>query len=308
MDLRQLRYFLTIAETGSISAASQRLNVAQPALSLHLRNMEAHLGAPLLLRGPRGVTPTEAGEMLVQRARLLLIDMARLEDDIRNLGRDPQGEVRLGLPGTIGGLLSPDLLLEARDRLPGVRLTISEAMSGFVLDWLREGRVDLAVLYLPANDPRFCSELLLQEELVVLVPPGQDHLMPDPLAALQSLPLIFPGPTHGLRQLLDAWADRRGIVLAPMMELDSYQNIMELVERGHGASILPLHAVAQKANEGRLGILRVESSDCARDVHLVGPAAETSSHACAAVMALVRGLMRRLVDDGRWAGARWRET
>ncbi|MBC7286228.1 LysR family transcriptional regulator, partial [Hoeflea sp.] len=75
MDLRQLRYFQAIAETGSISAASQRLNVAQPALSLHLRNMEEHLGTRLVLRGPRGVQLTEAGEMLRARARRLLIDI-----------------------------------------------------------------------------------------------------------------------------------------------------------------------------------------------------------------------------------------
>lgn len=306
VDLRQLRYFQAIAETGSISAAAQRLNVAQPALSLHLRNMEEHLGTRLFLRGARGVQLTEAGEMLLARARRLLIDMARMEDDIRNLGREPQGEVRLGLPGTIGGILSPDLVLATRAQLPGVRLTISEAMSGFVLDWLREGRVDLAVLYLPATDVRFRSELLLQEELVLLVPPGHDIPAEIAASALSGLPLILPSPAHGLRRLLEDWADRRGLDLTPGIELDSYQNIKELVERGQGASVLPLHAVAREAADGRLRIARFSAADCLRDVHLVGPPAEASSHACAAMMVLLRNLMQKLVEDGHWTGARWR--
>ncbi len=305
MDLRQLRYFQAIAETGSISAASQRLNVAQPALSLHLRNMEEHLGTKLLLRGARGVKLTEAGEMLLARARRLLIDMSRLEDDIRNLGREPQGEVRLGLPGTIGGILSPDLVLAAKAQLPGVRLTISEAMSGFVLDWLREGRVDLAVLYLPATDARFRSELLLQEELVLLVPPGHDISAEIEASALLDLPLILPGPAHGLRQLLEGWARARGIRLAVNIELDSYQNIKELVERGKGVSILPLHAVAREAAAGTLKVVRWHAADCLREVYLVGPLAEASSHACAAVMSLLRELMRNQVQGERWTGTRW---
>jgi LysR family nitrogen assimilation transcriptional regulator len=105
MDLRQLRYFLAIVEEGSISNAAKRGNVAQPALSVHMRKLEAELGAQLLVRGPRGVTPTEAGDLLANRARTLLSDMERSKEEVRSLGQEPVGTVRLGLPGTISSIL-----------------------------------------------------------------------------------------------------------------------------------------------------------------------------------------------------------
>ena len=95
MDIRQLRYFLEIVEQNSITAASRTLNIAQPALSHHLRNMEQSLGVALLIRKPTGVEPTEAGHLLASRARSILNDIARTKDEIRNLDQSPVGTVRL---------------------------------------------------------------------------------------------------------------------------------------------------------------------------------------------------------------------
>jgi len=141
--------------------------------------------------------------------------------------------------------------------------------------------------------------------LVLLVPPGHDISAEIEASALLDLPLILPGPAHGLRQLLEGWARARGIRLAVNIELDSYQNIKELVERGKGVSILPLHAVAREAAAGTLKVVRWHAADCLREVYLVGPLAEASSHACAAVMSLLRELMRNQVQGERWTGTRW---
>ncbi|MEC9472186.1 MAG: LysR family transcriptional regulator, partial [Pseudomonadota bacterium] len=161
MDIRQLRYFLEIVAQGSLTRAAESLHVAQPALSLHLKNMEEQLGTRLLTRSRSGVTPTEAGELLLQRARAILEDLARTEDDIRNLETDPSGIVRIGLPGTISAMVSLPLILAARERFPRITLNITEAMSGFVGDWLSEGKIYLAVLYSRSKDARIRSELLL---------------------------------------------------------------------------------------------------------------------------------------------------
>lgn len=303
MDLRQLRYFRAIAEAGSISAASRQLNVAQPALSLHVRNLEEHLGTALVMRQARGVTLTEAGTLLLHRTRGVLDEIARIEDDIRNLGSSPKGDVRLGLPGTIGGILSLPLVLAMKERYPGVRLTISEAMSGFVLNWLREGLIDIAILYLPAQDRRFESELLLSEELVLLAPNETDLAEPLEPAALARLPLILPSPAHGLRTLLDGWAGRHGITLNAKVELDSYSNIKALVERGYGCSILPLHAVVENAREGRLRVVHFRNGDLRRDVFLVRGKSSPSSHASDAVAKLVHEIVPDLIKADIWASA-----
>ena len=152
MDLRQLRYFLGIVEAGSFSKAAQRLHVAQPALSQHVRNMELDLGVELLFRTPQGVTVTEAGETLLRHARAVLAQVAVAREEVIARQAEPEGEVRFGLPGTISERICVPLILEARRRFPKVKLRIAEAMSGFVLDWLREGKIDLGVLYRTVSD------------------------------------------------------------------------------------------------------------------------------------------------------------
>ena len=168
MDTRQLRYFIEIVEQSSIMRASEKLRIAQSALSLHIKSMEQELGVRLLLRSRIGVTPTEAGALLARRARGILDDLARTADDIRTLDGDPTGLVRVGLSGTISGIITLPLLKTVREKLPGVTLHIAEAMSGFIADWLKEGKVDLAVLYNASEQSAFASELMLEEELVVL--------------------------------------------------------------------------------------------------------------------------------------------
>ncbi|AMY68863.1 LysR family transcriptional regulator [Frigidibacter mobilis] len=304
MDLRQLKYFRAIAEEGSISAASQILNVAQPALSLHVRNMEDHLGTKLLTRRARGVALTEAGELLLHRARMVLDEVARMEDDVRNLGSSPAGDVRLGLPGTIGGILSVPLVLAMMEDYPHVRLTISDAMSGFVLNWLREGLIDIAVLYLPAEDRQFRSDLLLSEELVLIAPNSTELVEPLEPAALMRLPLILPSPAHGLRTLLDGWAKDHEVTLTAKVELDSYSNIKSLVERGFACSILPLHAAIKDASEGRFQVAHFKATELRRNVFLVHSRGGQSSHATKAVAKIAQQVVESLVRSGIWAGAR----
>src|SRR5690606_260802 len=152
MDIRQLRYFVAIAEQGSFSRAAALLHIAQPALSLHVRNMEFDLGTPLLFRSPKGVVPTEAGEILLRNARIIIDQLAIAEEEIRGHDNDPSGEVRLGLPGTISQILAVPLITAARTRYPKIKLRIAEAMSGFVLEWMRDARIDLAILYRDVSD------------------------------------------------------------------------------------------------------------------------------------------------------------
>lgn len=289
-----------------MSAAAQQLNVAQSALSLHVRNMEEHLGASLFTRRARGVSLTEAGELLLQQSRILLDELARLEDDIRNLGSSPRGNVRIGMPATIGSVLSVPLVLKTADCMPGVRLRIAEAMSGFVLDWLRKGQIDMAILYSPVDGSEFDSTWLLSEDLVLIAPNSLRCDTPLPPERLADLPLILPGPQHGLRKLLEEWARREGMSLTAGIELDSYTNIKELVEKGHGCSILPLHAVSENVGSRRLKSVPLATSDLYRDVFLIRARTGLSGHACEAVHELIRGLIADLVETGSWTGVHTR--
>ena len=141
MDLRQLRYFIAIVEQGSFSKAAEVLNVAQPALSLHVRNMEVELGSPLLFRSPQGVVATEAGEILLRNARIIIDQFSIARHEIQGHEAEPSGEVRVGLPGTISQILSVPLIIEARKQFPKIKLRIADGQ----LEAVRLGRKTLRI-------------------------------------------------------------------------------------------------------------------------------------------------------------------
>lgn len=304
MDIRQLRYFLEIVAQGSLTRAAESLHVAQPALSLHLKNMEEQLGTRLLTRSRSGVTPTEAGELLLQRARAILEDLARTEDDIRNLETDPSGIVRIGLPGTISAMVSLPLILAARERFPRITLDITEAMSGFVGDWLSEGKIDLAVLYSRSKDARIRSELLLEEELVVLWPADAERPQEMNMAALDNVPMVLPSGAHGLRVLIDRTFQALGFAPEIAMEIDSFNNIKRLVAAGFGPSILPLYAVTEEVAAGSLRVSRIAAPGLWRGAHLMSPGGRPVTRALEAVHALLREVILDLRDKGAWAASR----
>ncbi len=311
MDLRQLRYFVAIIEQGSFSRAANVLHIAQPALSLHVRNMEAELGAPLLFRSPKGVLPTEAGITLLRHARIILDQFLIAEEEVRGFQNDPSGEVRLGLPGTISQLLAVPLITCVLARFPRIKLRISEAMSGFVLDWMRTGQVDLAVLYDDAGDPAIRATQLLEEDLILFGPAGNKSQhegrpaagAPIACAEVASLPLILPGEGHSLRTLLDRAALTAGHGLTTVIDIDSYSNIKKLVAEGFGYSVLPEDAVGREVAEGRLEKWSIHSPRIRRSVYLCHANDRPLTNAVSAVRALARETLVRLALEGQWLGA-----
>ncbi|MCV0425608.1 MAG: LysR family transcriptional regulator, partial [Roseibium sp.] len=299
-----LRYFLEIAEQGSLTRASEQLGVAQPALSLHLKNMEEELGTRLLDRSRSGVVPTEAGKLLVRRARAILNDLARTEDDIRNLETDPTGTVRIGIPGTLSSIVSLPLITAARERYPRITLNIAEAMSGFIADWLSEGRVDIALLYNRSREAGIVSELLLEEELVVLWPGDEDRPEELNLADLEGVPLVLPSAPHGLRHLVDRKLLAIGIEPSVAIEIDSFANIKRLVAAGFGASILPFYALKSEIATGDLRGSRIAEPGLWRDAYLLYPTGRPVTYAQEAIRNLLREVIADLLDSGTWVAAR----
>ncbi len=310
MDLKQLRYFVAILQCGSITRAALRLNVAQPALSLHIRNMEADLGVPLLFRTPQGVRPTEAGAILMRHAQQILAQFEQTEAEIRGSMAEPAGEVRLGLPSSISQVLGAPLILAARARLPRVSLRIADAMSGYVLEWLRLGRMDLGLLYGLVEDRGLRSISLLSEALELFGPAAGGGADPPEggcvsLAALADRPLILPGPGHGLRDFLDEKAAGQGLRLAPGIEIDAFGPIKTLVEQGLGYAVLPAHAARREVGEGRLRAWAFDPP-LVRTVHLVLPTDRPLSHAVRAIDKLCRATLADLVRSGVWRSAQMR--
>ena len=311
MDLRQLRYFIAIVEQGSFSRAAALLHIAQPALSMHVKNIETELGASLLFRSAKGVVLTEAGETLLRNARTILDQLAIAKEEINGHQRNPTGIVRLGLPGTISEILSVKLIIEARHRFPQIQLRISEAMSGFVLDWMREGRIDLGIIYRKVAEDGMSTKELLAEELVCFGPSrglNGGESLPErgqqvELDQVAALPLILPGATHGLRALLDQHAKAADLDLNMTIEVDSYRNIKELVSAGLGCSVLPLNAISREVAAGDLIHWTIGAPPLCRSVHLVNSVDRPMTHAVSLIRDMVQDLLHDLIRTGTWVGA-----
>lgn len=309
MDIRQLRYFLAIVEEGSFSRAAQRVKVAQPALSMHVRNMEDFLGTKLLSRSSKGVVPTEEGELLVGRARTILADLEQIEEDVRSFGKEPAGAVHLGLPGTISDILSVPLIARCRERYPGIKIIVAEAMSGFIREWLMTRSIELAVVYLDLKEAGVRSEPLLEEELVLLMPPnGEQSVGAVRLDFLKDKALILPSGAHGLRIMLNKVFNEKGFAVEPEIEVDSYRNIKRLVEGGYGCSILPLHAVAEEQRSGKLSVHHFSDFVLTRSAYLVQDISRPKTRATAIVSQVLKEVVGGLIENDEWSGARRPET
>lgn len=307
MDIRQLRYFIAIAEEGSLSAAAHRLNVAQPSLSQHVIKLEDELGLPLLARSSRGIALTEEGRLLLSHARGIVRAMEACLVEMREAGGQVRGKVALGMPPSVSMVLSVPLAETVRLELPDVRLQAVEAMSGYIKTWAEEGQVDLAFLYDLDRVQGYEVTHFLDEDLYFYAAPDAwpAHLPPGPtvpLAALAGVDLVLPGPSHGLRKLIEAQARALGVALNVVIEMDAMTQIKDLVARGSGYTIFAPAAAQDFVARGELVKARIVDPVMARPVYLVRNPARPPSRATRAVEAIARTVARELIERGIWEG------
>ncbi|WP_315983356.1 LysR family transcriptional regulator [Aliamphritea spongicola] len=167
MNLRQLTYFIAIVEQGSFLKAAKVLRIAQPALSQHIANLEDELGTHLLIRTPRGVTPTSAGEVLLMHARKISAQLKHAKDDVRLEANTPKGDVALVLPPMLSGYLAPRMVMRIGELYPQIQLRIIEARSLKSYTLVESGRADLGLIASASDTPprQLHSFQLYQEPL-----------------------------------------------------------------------------------------------------------------------------------------------
>lgn len=302
MDLRQLRYFIEIADAGSFSRAANLLSVAQPALSRQIRLLEGRLDAPLFHRNGRGVVLTAAGELLLGHARDILQRTARAEREIAVLQGRPTGTVTLGVPPSVAAMLLTPLVAHASERYPGVRLHIMEGFSGTVLDWLQTGRVDLAIIYDVRRSTSIIAETLLVEDLFLIRRPDAGAKRAIRGEALARVPLVLPAKPHGLRLLCDSVMADHGLALDVRFEIDSMTIMKELSQEGVAGTVLPFGAVAREVKAGTLAAVRIVEPNMSRTMVLATAAHRPVDATVRAIVGAIRTVVSDLVTTERWLG------
>ncbi|RYF35789.1 MAG: LysR family transcriptional regulator, partial [Comamonadaceae bacterium] len=237
MDIRHIRNFIAVVEAGSIARAAVSLHIAQPALSAQMRQLEETLACQLLVRSSKGVTPTAAGMELGKRGRGALDAFETLRLVGRDMAAAPSGPVKVGLPASVGTMLSIPLV-EAVVRLyPGIELGLLEATSAGLGELLVQGKLDLAVLFEDNLIATMQHEAILEEDLfVVSAASGRDEI---PLAALHGMPLVMPARPNSVRLLLDNACARKGVVPRIVADISSPHSMLQLARAGIGATVLP---------------------------------------------------------------------
>ena len=305
MDVRQLRYFVAIAEEGSLSAAAQRVGVAQPSLSQHVIALEGSLGVKLLDRSSRGVTLTASGAVLADHARRVIAALEQAREAVRNSGAEPQGEVAFGLPSSIATVLSVPLAETVRLGLPKVRLRAIDAMSGFIKQWLEDQSVDLGVLYDLDSVRHLSHRQLMTEELRFFSapdawpfdgPPGA----PVRFADLARVELVLPSPHHGLRVMIERHARSQGVTLDVATEMDGLGQIKGMVARGSGYTVLAPAAAIEDVERGALLMAPIVDPALVRPVYLVRNPAKPLTRAAQEVERICLEVIRDLVGRGIW--------
>ncbi len=248
MNLTQLRYFVRVAEMGSFSKAAIELDVAQPALSRQVRLLETDLRVTLLQRTGRGVLLTEAGKRLYDHAVSILQLVAHAREDISANRDEATGRIVVGLPPSMGRMLTLPLVDAFKQHLPKARLAIVEGLSAHIVEWISTGRVDLGLIHNPDANPAIETLHVLDEPLCLVsaAPKARAPARPAaplPFGELVKLPLVLPEPSHAIRKLLETQAALAGLKLTIAYEVSSVSAILELVRSGHGHAVLAPSAI-----------------------------------------------------------------
>jgi len=242
INLKRLQYFVKIVDVGNLTQAADILHVAQPALSQQLATLESEVRQQLLVRTPRGVTPTEAGLVLYRHAQLILRQCEQASVDMKAAGEGISGAVSVGLaPGTAAAALAMPLLVATRSRHPGIVLYLNETYGTTLSELIMNGRMDLAVLYGGGQSVHGLTFQLLLRESLYLVGPSSIPAPPDPvpLERIGELDLFLPRPYNVVRKVVDAACAGIGLVPRVVAEIESASTLASVIAAGMGVTILP---------------------------------------------------------------------
>jgi LysR family nitrogen assimilation transcriptional regulator len=306
MNIRQLRFFLQIAELGSVTRAASLLHIAQPALSRHVRQLEEELGVTLFQRSDRGVALTDAGVLLRDRAVGLLQHFERVRQDVRDEFNEPTGEVTLAMPPSMLDLVTMPVIARYRERYPGVLLRIIEGISGILNAWslVQLGKADLAIVTNVEPLATLESSVFLREPLCLIGPKsaGLDALDDVALGHVAEKLLIMPGRPNSLRLILETAMAERKLPLSIAFEGNSPSFILMAVESGLGFTALPFCSAYRLHREGRVTLAPISELEVSWT--FVHAREQPLSTAGERLQALLRETVAGQVASGNWRFAR----
>lgn len=300
LSMQHLMALVAIGEAGSMTAAAQRLGVAQPALSIAIAKLEARLGTPLLHREPRGVRMTEAGRLLLARAYDILALTQTSLNEVEALRSEPQGEIAIGLPSSTAAVAALPIIEHLSARYPKIRLRVVEAFSSYLWNWLQSGDIDMAVVFdRTATMDLHCTPMAQEAMHLVSRRDARAGKGAVRMHTLGAYSLAMPSRANGFRAALESHAEKHGAVLDVALEIDAGHQLVKLVASGRYHSVLAPCAVRDEI-EARQVMARPIHPPLARTVCLAWRKLGGGANPVQLVADEVVMQCRRLIEAGVW--------
>jgi len=296
MRSRQLECFVCICETGSITRAAAKLNIAQPALGVQLRALEQEFGARLVTRNSAGTVPTAAGALFLDEARKILARLAELKRRLREIEDRQPLAVRVGMPASLTGHLTGRLLARVRDAIPSLHLSIVEGPSNQIVEQVQSGRLDVAVAFEARAAADLAIEPILNESLCLIVASGSRHAQAKPikLEALRAIDLTMPGEGDVVRRIVKDTMRTHGMQPRIVYPVTSMPAMIDIVLEGLACAVLPAGAVAREMAEGKLIARPIVRPDLKRTLSLVCGTETPTAPEFAKLYALIGETLRKV--------------
>ncbi len=288
MELRQLRYFVTVAEAGSLTAAAAKLYISQPAVTENIKNLETELGATLFYRSHKGMLLTNTGVTFLTYANSLLDLSTKAASVIKNAEENPVGTVTFMLPSSIGGMLSAELLGIVSALYPGIELRIIEFTTEFAEHIFSSNMCDFVVTFDTRNQKYLNIKSLAKEKLYLITRFDQKarHTQLE-FSALGQYPLMTPNKHRGIRTILTVLAEKRNVKLQISDNSAPYSIILRLAEMGTTNIVSPYPPVDELVKSKRVSVFEIVKPKIFRQVNLVWPKDRPISNAADRIMALI---------------------
>lgn len=303
LSLRQIRYFMTVARTGSITAAARELNVSQPALGQQVKLLEQELGCTLFRRHARGISLTEAGEAILPHASDSLASLDRAQAAVARFASREYVTIMIGMTPTPGKALVADLLKTCADAAPHLTLVLREDLTDDLWQSVTEGKLDAAICYDPPDEPRVRIVPLYREDMYLVgtaAAVGDDNGEID-RADIGDLPLVLGYPTHRTRQVIEAAFREARRDFRSVTEIEPAILKREMLVREGRCAIVPY------------GLFRDDiASGLFRARHIVPPISRTAAMVLSrrappqaedGLLPIIKGLIKRHIGEGK---LRWR--
>ena len=309
MEIRQLRAFVAIAESGTFTAGAKRVHVTQAAISMQIRQLETELGARLFVRAPRRVVLTEAGEHLLHRARHILREHDAAQDEIAELAGAERGRLRIGSASAM--VLTdplPKILKELRRLHPRAEVSVTSGTSESLVGQILGGELDLAFVSLPVEARGIQTERLNEDQLVAIASSRHRLAKQKAVSAytLAGEKLILGERGGNTRRLIDQFFAQAGVALSVSMELSRQQAIKRMVEEDMGVGIVPLQSVIEDVEKGRLVRWWIEGAHINWELGVARLSGGYESPIMQAFMAIVRQHFEKTAAESARNSARKR--